>query len=204
VRRARIDLQRGALPVGAVERRSERTASCRRGCWRGYRRTPPSAGRQEWRPSAASAAVLRRSVRLWPRVSCRGGRCSERLRRRPWSGRLWITFFRSSVSRRSDGADTGSGMKGYLSPPGWSPPSPHHALLNSTCCPTPIGGMHQHARATHAQTSKRNAMIPITARAVTASVHVVSMCSLCIAHIPPIPYHPDHRSHALPFISRGL
>ena len=52
------------------------------------------------------------------------------------------------------------------------------------------------------QISKRNARMPTTARAVTASVHVVSPRSLCIVLRPPVPCRQDHRSHAPPFISR--
>src|SRR5687768_3077668 len=42
-------------------------------------------------------------------------------------------------SHRSGGADTGRGVKGYLSQQDWPPLPPHHTLLDRTCCPTPIG-----------------------------------------------------------------
>jgi hypothetical protein len=47
-------------------------------------------------------------------------------------------------------------------------------------------------------------MMPITAKAVTASVHVASTGSLRIVLLLPVLCRNDHRSHALPFIPHGL
>jgi hypothetical protein len=54
------------------------------------------------------------------------------------------------------------------------------------------------------QISKSNARMPITARAVITSVHVVSTCSVRIVLLPPVCRRQDPRSHAPPFIARGL